>query len=403
MSAIEAPDLSSPEFVADPYPFYTQLRERGPLHRARGTSGAWLVPRHADVVAALDDPRLSASRHKQIVGRLPIDVRDEFADLDRRLGRWMTFLPRAEHDRLRTSVRGGFSSSTLAAMRVRMHAIAEQLIDDLHDRREMEFLSEFAKPFSVRVVAALLGVDPADSADHAQFLAWSDALVSFMGPRPTRDAALRAQSSVLAMDGYFRARLTEFRSRSGLVGLLLDIAGDSCPMSVDQLVAQCSMLLVTGHELPGHLLANGLLTLLRHPEQLARLRVSPSLGPTAVREMLRFEPPPKFIVRQAVESFQWHGEAIAAGDLVYCLVGAANRDPVRFSEPERFDIARTPGGQLGFGSGAYACLGAQLGLMGAEVAFATLFRRLPELRLVEPPLWTNNLSIRALDRLLIAR
>jgi cytochrome P450 len=390
--------FNSAKFIANPYPTYNELRSSEPLHYVNTADGAWLLARYSDVVKTLYNPCLSARRSHLIVNRLPAETREEFAEFNRTMAMWMAFLDAPHHNDLRKVLNQGFKPGLLETFRPRFQQIAEALLDKVQDAGQMEFMRDFAYPFPVLVIAEMLGVDPVD---QANFITWSDDIVTFMGPHPTLEIARRAQASLAAITDYFRALLPKRRKNLGpdLVSLLLR-AEEKGKLTSEQLLAQCSMLLVTGHEAPRSFLGNGLLTLLQHPNQLELLRSNPALMPKALGELLRYESPIKFIARPVIKDFTLYNQQIKQGQFVYALVGAANRDAGKFTRPDTLDVTRPDCAHLSFGSGAHYCLGAPLAYLEAEIAFTALLRRLPNLRLLDRiPDWNSTTALRTLNSL----
>jgi cytochrome P450 len=219
------------------------------------------------------------------------------------------------------------------------------------------------------------------------------------------EVARRAQNSLVSLTEYFRALLPERRENKGddLVSLLLRVEEEGEVLTEEELLAQCTLLLVAGHETTRNLLGNGLLALLQHPDQLATLKQNPSLMPLAVREFARYNSPVQFSGRAVSEDFSWHGESIKKGQAVILLLGSANHDPEKFSEPERLEISRDEGMPLSFGHGAHYCIGAALAYTEAEIAFTTLLDRTSSLKMLDDaPEWRANLSFRGLSKLPLA-
>lgn len=261
-------------------------------------------------------------------------------------------------------------------------------------------MQALARPLPADVMAMLMDIPAADRGD---FIAWSDDLAAFIGaPLPSLEQARRAQTSLLAMCGYFERLVPQRRDALGddLVSRLLraETAGDI--RSGAELLAQCAMLLFAGHETTRNLLGNGLQTLLAYPDQWQCLQREPGLLPGAVRELLRFESPVQYTGRRVATDLVLHGQQLRRGDLVVALIGAANRDPARYEHADRLDITRRPGGLLSFGAGPHVCIGAGLTLMEAEIVFGRLLRRFPRLRLVDArPRWSGNAVYRGLSAL----
>jgi hypothetical protein len=391
--------FNSAEFIASPYPTYQTLRSTASIHYFNAAEGAWLLPRFDDVVDALYNPRLSARRSHIIVDRLPLAHRDKFTEFKRIMARWMAFLDPPEHSALRKILNQAFKPQALQALRPRIQQLADSLLDKVQPLGRMEFMRDFAYPFPVLVIAEMLGVDPSD---QPKFIAWSDDIVRFMGPTPSLEIAHRAQQSLLAITSYFDELLPKRRQKPGddLISLLIQLQSQDKALTTKKLLAQCSMLLVTGHEAPRSMLGNGLLTLLQHPAQLERLKKDPVLMPNAVREMVRYEGPVQFITRPVIEDFCLYGQQIKQDQFVYALVGAANRDDNKFTEADTFDITRQEGNHLGFGSGVHFCLGANLAYIEAEIAFKTILDRMPNIKLaLDSPDWNGAVALRTLNSL----
>lgn len=391
------------DFIANPYKIYNHLRNAAPLHWAdKFRSGAWLVPRYADVVAGLHDARLSSQRSHTLTAALPRDAQSEFSKFNEIFSKWMLFLDPPHHTRIRKLLNQEFTPNMIQRMRPRIQQVVNTLLDHALSKTELEFMTEFANPLPVRVIAEMLGIP---SEDQRDFQIWSDELADFFGnSTSTVDTARRAQNSLISLTEYFRALLPERREHKGddLVSLLLRVEEEGEVLSGEELLAQCTLLLIAGHETTRNLLGNGLLALLQHPDQLATLKQTPSLMPLAVREFARYDSPVQFSGRAVTEDFSWHGQSITKGQTVILLLGSANHDPEKFSDPERLEISRDEGMPLSFGHGTHFCIGAALAQAEAEIAFTTLLARTSGLKMLdEAPAWRANLSFRGLSKLRI--
>jgi cytochrome P450 len=389
------------DFITNPYRTYSHLRSAAPLHWAdKFRSGAWLVPRYADVMAGLHDSRLSSQRSHTLTAALPREVQSEFTTFNGIFSKWMLFLDPPEHSRLRKLLNKEFTPHMIQRLRPRIQQAVNTLLDQATRKAKIEFMTEFANPLPVRVIAEMLGIPGEDQRD---FKIWSDDLADFFGnSSATVESARRAQNSLINLTEYFRALLPERREHKGddLVSLLLRVEEEGEVLTSEELLAQCALLLVAGHETTRNLLGNGLVALLQHPDQFAKLKQNPSLMPSAVREFGRYDSPVQFSGRAAVEDFSWHGQEIRKGQTVILLLGSANRDPEKFSNPERLEISRDEGMSLSFGHGAHFCIGAALAQAEAEIAFTTLLERTPSLRMLDDqPAWRANQSFRGLSRL----
>jgi hypothetical protein len=396
-------------FLHDPYPVYRQLRAAGPvLWRADVFQGAWLLTRHEDVELALRDPRFSSQRTGGWVKRIPgvdasLQGRRAQAGLEafqRLFGSAMVFLDGADHQRVRKAMAAGFHPTLVKTLRLEVERLTDELLDGLDARAGFDFIAEVARPLPSRVIGLMLGID---RKDEARFMAWSDDLAAFIGAlQPTADQLRSAQRSLLQMVRYFDALLPARRQSPGtdLVSRLLqaEAAGEIKPDG--ELLAQCAMLLFAGHETTRNLLGNGLYTLLTHPDAWARLRADEDGMSLAVRELLRYDSPVQYTGRRVAADLTLHGTTLKRGDLVIALIGAANRDPGRFADPDTFDITRRAGSHLSFGSGPHVCIGAGLSLLEADVMLRAVIRRWPQLAMREAiPRWNGIAGLRGLASL----
>lgn len=390
--------LVDASFLRNPYPVYAALREQGPVHwNEEFCGGAWLLTDYADVAQVLRDPGFSVKRAGSWANSAGSGAREKLREFKSIFARSLLFLDEPQHMRLRQVMNAGFKPSVIQAMRPQIASIAGELFDDFEGREETDFIHRFARQLPARVIAGMLGVGKPERAD---FIAWSDDVAAFVGsPAPTMDVALRAQDSLVALNEYFRALLPERRRHRGtdLVSRLIEAEEQGLIVTTKELLAQCCTLLFAGHETTRNLLGNGLLTLLQHPAQWQRLQDTPALMPSALKELLRYESPVQYTGRRAKADIELHGCLIRKGDLVIPLIGAANRDPKKFSNPDTFNILRDEGNHLSFGYGPHVCIGATLTYLEAEIAFTALMRRYPGLRLAEAePEWGGNAVYRSL-------
>ena len=392
------------DFIVNPYKTYNFLRALAPLHWTdKFRTGAWLVTRYSDVLAGLHDPRLSSQRSHTLTAALPKDVQGEFSKFNQIFSKWMLFLDPPPHSRVRKLLNKEFTPNMIQRLRPRIQHVVDTLLDHALAKSEVEFMTEFANPLPVRVIAEMLGIPIEDQRD---FQRWSDDLADFFGNSTgTVESGRRAQNSLISLTEYFRALLPDRRQHKGddLVSLLLRVEEQGEALTEEELLAQCTLLLVAGHETTRNLLGNGLLALLQHPDQLVTLKQNPSLMPFAVREFARYDSPVQFSGRSVTEDFSWHDRAIKQGQTVILLLGSANHDPEKFSEPEALKISRDEGMPLSFGHGTHFCIGAALAQAEAEIAFTTLLDRTSDLRMLDhAPSWRANMSFRGLSQLRIA-
>ncbi len=407
-------------FLRDPYPTYRALREAAPLVWSdEFFGGAWLVTRHTDVELVLRDARFSAQRTGGWVMR-PADAdragrhagRSGLQGFQRLFARAMIFLDAPDHTRVRQVMSAAFRPTDLQRLVPRIEQAVAERLAAVDAGAPFDFVDVLARPLPAQVIAWLMGLGDAEGAVSADVVAWSDELANFVGaPAPSHAQALSAQTALLAMAQYFDGLLARRRvaltrgdePRDNLIDRLLQAERDGQIRGSAELLAQCVMLLFAGHETTRHLLANGLRTLLTHPEQWRQLQRDRTLLPGAVRELLRFDSPVQYTGRRVATDLELHGQTLRRGDLVVALIGAANRDPARHERPDELDITRRPAPPLAFGQGPHVCIGAALTLMEAQVVFAQLLERWPDLTLTPSaaPHWTGNALYRGLTELAV--
>ncbi|MDP3612873.1 MAG: cytochrome P450, partial [Rubrivivax sp.] len=368
-------DMRDPGWRADPHPLLRELRERSAV--ARDVLGIWLVGRHADVNVGLRSTKLSREPWRAPVYR---QLRPFIADspMEVMVEQWMLFNDPPKHTRLRRLANQAFRPPVIDAMTERIEAVADELIDALPADGTFDLMTDFAQPLPVRVICDVLGLP---ARDFAATKAWSDALALIVEPVRRRADLEAAGRAAQEMADYLRTHIARHRSegrRDDLLGALV-AAQDDGSLSDDELLGNLILLFVAGHETTTNLIGNGVATLLRHPGELARLRKDPSLGETAVNEMLRYEGSVNFIARHPIEPYRIGDFTIEPGETIFFMLGAANRDPTAFADPERFDIGRTPNHQLGFGAGIHFCIGAPLARLEARIALNRLLARFPVL------------------------
>jgi len=382
-----------PAVMADPYAYYRVMRERDPVHW-NGLVRAWFLTRHADVSELLRDDRFSADRTLSERYVPPPPGRG-------RPGRSMLVVDPPDHTRLRNLVTKAFTPRMVEQLRPRVESISSGLLDRLDGGREVDLIADFAYPLPVVVIAELLGVP---ARDRTRFQEWSAVLVRGLDPvvdAATQDAVLDARHALL---DYLRGVVAERRREPAddlITGLVAaEDAGDV--LSEGELLAMCNLLLVAGHETTVNLIGSGTLALLRHPDQLDRLRRDPELARTAVEELLRHTSPVQWTGRVALVKLELGGRRIARHQSVVGILGAANRDPAVFADPDRLDLGRDPNPHLAFGRGIHFCLGAPLARLEARIALPMLLRRFPGLRLAGEPEPRPTWNLRGVARLPVA-
>jgi cytochrome P450 len=391
-----------PEFRRDPVPSYRRLREEDPTHHS--PLGVWVLTRYDDCLAVLRHPHASSdarnsSSFQDFFEHLNGEDAEALSDM-RRL-RPFLFMDPPDHTRLRGLVAKAFTPRVVEGLRPRVQSLVDELLDAVAERGDMELIEDLAYPLPVRVISEMLGVPPED---HETFKGWSRELARSLDPdfMVPADVLERRRQAVLAFHDYFRALIAERRARpSGdLLSALIAAEDEGHRLTEDEVLSTCTLLLVAGHETTVNLIGNGMLALLRHPDELARLRDDPSLARSGVEELLRYDPPVTMTARIAMEDIEVGGITVEAGAQAILLLGAANRDPAQFADPDRLDLARPDNHHVAFGHGIHFCLGAPLARVEGQIALTEVARRFPDLELAaDEPEYKENIVLRGLASL----
>jgi cytochrome P450 len=322
-----------------------------------------------------------------------------------RIGRVMVlqhlFMDAPDHTRLRGVCSQAFTPHRVERLRGRIQQIVNSLLDPHLAVGRIELMADLANPLPAIVSAEILGLPPSD---HEQLKAWSADFAEVLGNfQHNPDRASRMLRSLDETTAYFREAMNRERNRptgDSMIGVLVTAEIDGKRLSEELIIANCILLMVGAQETTPNLIGNGMLTLLRNPGEFERLRSDPSLLPSAVEEMLRFEAPSQHTTRIPQGDTRLGNKDICRGQSVIAVMGAANRDPERFSDPDRFDVARIDNKHLAFGAGPHYCFGAPLGRLEASIAFTTIMKRIPELSLASDRLvWRDNVGLRGLVEL----
>jgi cytochrome P450 len=387
-------DLWSPAARRDPYATWQRIRERGPLVHMR-LLGSWVATRHADVERVLRDDAFTTNRDEIFLMRMfrrASRNSPAFRDL---VDHNLLMIDGKRHARLRGLVSRAFTPRRVESLRPRIEALADELLERAAAAgEELDVVRDFAQPLPARVIGELLGVP---TEDHAELARWSDDVVELLDPLSGREGLDRPRRGAEALDTYFRRLLAERRRepRDDLLSAMIGAESEGDRLEEGELVSLCSLLLAAGHETTTSLIANAILLLLRHPDERKRLQDDLSLLPSAVEECLRYEPPIQLTDRAVVRACTLGGVALRRGTLVVAGIAAANRDPERYADPERFDIGRGEAQHLAFGLGTHVCLGASLARLEARVALGAFLRRFPDFSgPTEPPGWKPSIVLR---------
>ncbi|HEX5191982.1 MAG TPA: cytochrome P450 [Solirubrobacteraceae bacterium] len=394
-------DLLDPVAVDDQHRYFAALRERDPVIWSPEQQG-WVLTRYADVAAALGDPRLSSDRARPLLDVLHGERLVRTARVLDVMQHWMVVNDPPMHTRLRRLAARALRPQRVQAMRARVARLVDELLDEFVAGGHRDLIEHFAFPLPATVIAELIGAPPED---RARFRHWSHelALVAFGAGGDARDARHdRASHGLEEMLAYFDELIERARGTHGehMIADLLAGDGSEDRLSDEELRAMCALMLFAGHETTTSLIAAAVMLLLRNPDQLASLRGDPELIGGAVEEALRCEGPARALVRWVTEDLEIGGKRIAAGERVFAVLPAANRDPERFPDADRFDIRRHPNVHLAFGKGIHACIGALLARIEARIAVAAIVERLPGLALADQQLqWAASIGSHGLERL----
>lgn len=394
-------DIFTPQAIADPYPIYRRLQTDAPRFwdEARGL---WIFTRYADVSTLLAHPSLGAEKFDP--NGLPTTLQPEFGPLYAMLSRQMLFQDPPRQTRLRSLAAKAFTPRVVEHLRFQIQQWTDAFLDAALINRadgSLDIIRDLAYPLPATVIAEMLGIPPED---RDQFKQWSDDFAGFLGTFSNDCADLRPfLRGIYRLMDYLHGIVDRTRAKPGdnLLSALIEVEEQGDKLTEEELIANCLLLLVAGHETTTNLIGNGLYALLSHADQAAWLRQNPALIPGAIEELLRYESPIQWTTRHAKETITLDGLRIEAGKFLMLGLGAANRDPAQFTAPDCLDLARREGRHLAFGWGVHYCLGAALARLEGQIALGTLLRRFPTLRLAaEGSLrWRPNLIFRAQESL----
>ena len=383
----------SDRMAQDPYPVYAALRARDPVHRSR-LINAWMFSRHADVDAILrdyrhfgNDPRDGTLSPRQ---RAMLPPADEFT---------MLFLDPPDHTRLRALVNKAFTPKTVNALEPHIRSILATLLDDIEDPGAFDLMQAVAQPLPVIVIAEMLGVPPED---RPQFKVWSAQRARLLEPTIGRREREAGAAASRAFDAYFRSIVEARRAepRDDILSALVQAEDEGERLTERETLNMLRLLLIAGNETTANLIGNGTLALLRNPEQLRRLRDDPGLIPAAVEELIRFDSPVQTDFRRVLADCEVNGFPVRKRDNIVVLLGAANRDPEMFENPDRLDVGRDQRSHLSFGRGIHHCLGAPLARLEGRIVLEMLLERFSEIGLLTArPRFHRTIVLRGLESL----
>jgi cytochrome P450 len=382
-----------PGFIDDPYPYYAALREHDPVHELEG--GGVFLSRYDDVMAVYRDPRALSDKKAEF--------RPRFGDspLFEHHTSSLVFNDPPLHTRVRRLMMGALNQRAITRMEADVVRLVDGLLDSMAGRREVDFIDAFAAQIPVEVIGNLLDVP---KPEREPLRGWSLAILSALEPAPGPDILERGNRAVTDFLAYLRGLVAERRKHPGdyetdvLTRLIQGEAGGE-QLTEPELLHNCIFMLNAGHETTTNLIGNGTWLLLTHPQEFARLRADPSLVPTAVEEMLRYEGSIQLNNRQLAAPMELGGKTLPKGTFITIGIGAANRDPAQFPDAERFDVGRRPNRHVAFGQGDHACAGMNVARLEARIALGRLVARFPGLSLAGPPERDRRVRFRGFRRL----
>ncbi|MEZ7007874.1 cytochrome P450 [Streptomyces sp. AD55] len=402
MAAPDRFDPWDPAFVADPYPAYAGLRERGRVHYYE-PSDQWLVPHHADVSALLRDRRLGRTyrhrfTHEEFGRTAPPPEQEPFHTLN---DHGMLDLEPPDHTRIRRLVTKAFTPRTVERLRPYVRDLAGRLVGDLVEAGGGDLLRDVAEPLPVAVIAEMLGIP---ESDRAPLRPWSADICGMYELNPSEETARRAVRASVEFSDYLRTLIAARRADPGddlVSGLIAAHDEDDDRLTEQEMISTCVLLLNAGHEATVNSTVNGWWALFRHPDQLAALRADHTLVPGAVEELMRYDTPLQLFERWVLDEIEIDGTVIPRGAELALLFGSANHDPAVFADPGRLDLTRRDNPHISFSAGIHYCVGAPLARIELAASMTALLERAPSLRLAKEPERTPNFVIRGLTGLAV--
>ena len=383
---------------SDPYTLYRHYRETDPMNRAE--PGIWTLTRYNDILAVLRDDRFSVDpRNATAFDELREQQGEDQSFIANAAGRVLLFTDPPDHTRLRTLVNKAFTPRTVERLRSHITELVGGILDDVSPHGEMDVIEDLAYPLPALVICELMGVP---TSDRDMFRGWSGEVAPILDPWTSKEVLDNAVGTLAKFLFYFMDLVQKRRDdpQDDLVSALLAAEEHDEKLTDEQLLALCILVFIAGHETTQNLIGNGLYALLRHPDEHKRLRDDPTLTKDAIEEFLRYDSPVQLTARSALVDIEVAGTTIPKGEQVVVLLGAGNRDPAVFDDPDRLDITRTKTSVLSFGAGAHFCLGAGLARLEGGIVFDALLARLPDLELaIDQPEYRETLTLRGLKSL----
>lgn len=393
--------LASPVFTQDPYPTYRALRESDPVHWSEHW-GVWVLTRYADIIAVLKDSATysNAGRFAALVETLPPEAGEATATISQHNASGMLQSDPPDHTRLRGLIRLAFTPRMVEALRPRVEMLVDDYLDAV-DPSGFDLIQDLSFRLPITVILDLMGLPVSDAGRIAE-LATAVASLQSTG-KASAENATRAAAAITEIEDYFAGVCDERRRAPGddLISKMLAARDQEDRLTQDELINMCVNILFAGHQTTEHLIGNAARLFLDHPVERRRVNADPTLWTSAVEECLRFESPIQRGWRRVATDTELAGRSLRKDDLVYLMLGAANRDPSVFADPDTFDVGREPNRHLAFGYGIHFCIGAPLARIEAPIALRKLFAKFPEVRIKEPPSYHKSVHLRGLERFIL--
>ncbi len=383
------------EYLANPFPLFRRMQDEDPAHWSPRIK-SWVLTRYEDVKRVCLDKEMSSDRLRPFFASMPGAEAAKIGDIIRYLSLWMVFLDPPDHTRLRRLTSKVFHLKSMRDMRPNIESLATMLLDEIGEREEFDFIAAFAGPLPALVIMDMLGVP---RTELARVKRMSDDMALFIGSSRTSPEKYDiAESATHEMAEFFRAMIRDRRAkaRKDLLSELVHLEDNGDRLSEDELVATCILLLFAGHETTTNHIANSTRSLILFPAQRQKLRADPGLGARAGEELLRYDGPSGAQVRIVGVEHELHGKTLKAGDRVFIMLNAANRDPRAYPDPDRVDLDRDGIAHLTFGFGLHICLGFPLARLEGEIAIPAAARHFRSMEFAGEPEWINSMVFRGM-------
>ncbi|WP_158736405.1 cytochrome P450 [Alteribacillus sp. YIM 98480] len=392
-------NLMDPSVISDPYTYFAEIRTNDPVHWS-DDFGGWIVTRYEDVAFAFQDQTRFSAERVTPSRKASEKKKKELASTYNVLSHWMVFNDPPKHTRLRLLVNKAFTPSAVEKIKPRIVEISNELLDEMANNEKADIIKDYAYALPILVISEMLGLP---KNDRDKIKKWSDDLMLLVfGAVDVPDRHEKAQKSLQEMYDYLHDIASKRREnpQDDLISAIAFAGDGGDKLTTDEIISTCSLLVFGGHETTTNLIANGMMSLLTHPQAYKELKDNPSLISSAVEEFLRYEGPSKAMIRIAKEDLELGGKKIKQNERLLLVQASANRDPAKFTKPDKLDITRHPNQHLGFGRGIHYCLGAPLARVEGEIAIKQLIQRFPQMTLEDVQIeWQPTIINRALKRL----